>query len=284
MTRIGHCLKLFNETFAKRQLSSKDIVMIFSDGWDRGEINVLETQMAFLKRKAYKIIWLNPLMETRDYQPICQGMNAALPYLDYFLPMGNLKDLRSIGSGNIGATNVARALGRRWAYFCFVLDVMKGLAPMLATLPLAKAASGQSQGVEVILLWLWLAVGCAAIAGHIFPIYAKFKGGKGVATSFGVALGLWPYYTICAAFAIVVWMVVVLIWRYVSLASIAASITFPIGLILAIILTPGWDFINLWPLIIAATAIPLMVIIRHRDNIKRLIAGTESKISKTKKS
>jgi uncharacterized protein with von Willebrand factor type A (vWA) domain len=96
-TRIGHCLKLFNETYGTRQLSNKDIVMIFSDGWDRGEIDVLETQMAFLKRKAYKIIWLNPLMGTRDYEPICHGMRTALPYVDYFLPMGNLNDLRSIG-------------------------------------------------------------------------------------------------------------------------------------------------------------------------------------------
>jgi uncharacterized protein with von Willebrand factor type A (vWA) domain len=95
-TRIGHCLRLFNETFAKKQLSGKDIVMIFSDGWDRGEIDLLDSQMAFLKRKAYKIIWLNPLMGTRDYEPICRGMSAALPYVDYFLPMGNLKDLRSI--------------------------------------------------------------------------------------------------------------------------------------------------------------------------------------------
>jgi len=96
-TRIGHCLKLFNETFGARQLSHKDIVMIFSDGWDRGETDVLESQMAFLKRKAYKIVWLNPLMGTRNYEPICQGMSAALPYVDYFLPLGNLNDLRSIG-------------------------------------------------------------------------------------------------------------------------------------------------------------------------------------------
>ena len=95
-TRIGHCLKLFNETFGNRQLSNKDIVMIFSDGWDRGEIDLLDHQMAFLQRKAYKIIWLNPLMGTRDYEPICRGMSAALPYVDYFLPMGNLEDLRSI--------------------------------------------------------------------------------------------------------------------------------------------------------------------------------------------
>jgi uncharacterized protein with von Willebrand factor type A (vWA) domain len=95
-TRIGHCLQLFNESFGTRQLSYRDIVMIFSDGWDRGEIDVLEGQMAILKRKAHKIIWLNPLMGTRDYEPICQGMSAALPYVDYFLPMGDLKDLRSI--------------------------------------------------------------------------------------------------------------------------------------------------------------------------------------------
>ena len=190
------------------------------------------------------------------------------------------KDLRSIGSGNIGATNVARALGRKWAYVCFALDVLKGLVPMRATFYLAIAPSTQSQASKVVLLWLWLAVGCAAVLGHIFPIYLKFRGGKGVATSFGVALGLWPYYTVCASFAIIVWAAMVLIWRYVSLASIAASITFPVVLMLAIVLIPGWDIAGLWPLLIAATAIPLTVIIRHRENIKRLLAGTESKISK----
>jgi glycerol-3-phosphate acyltransferase PlsY len=207
---------------------------------------------------------------------------AVLPaYLLGSIPFGVIiakahgKDLRGIGSGNIGATNVARALGRRWAYFCFVLDVLKGLIPMLivrALLEVPKPNPG--------LLSLWLVVGCGAILGHIFPIYLKFKGGKGVATSLGVALGLWPYYTICAALAFVVWAAVTLIWRYISLASIVASIVFPVVLVSAIVLKPGWDFANLWPLLIAATAIPLMVIIRHRENIKRLIAGTESKVFK----
>jgi len=204
-------------------------------------------------------------------------------YLLGSIPFGLLiakahgKDLRSIGSGNIGATNVSRALGRKWAYICFVLDVLKGMVPMLAIMFIAKPEG-------VILLLLWLAVGCTAILGHIFPIYVKFKGGKGVATSFGVALGLWPYYTICAMFATVIWVVVVLVWRYVSLASICASISFPLVLLLAIILKPGWNFASLWPLLIAATAIPLMVIIRHRENIKRLLAGTESKILQAKNS
>ncbi|MHC4105703.1 MAG: glycerol-3-phosphate 1-O-acyltransferase PlsY [Planctomycetota bacterium] len=183
------------------------------------------------------------------------------------------KDLRSIGSGNIGATNVARALGRRWAYFCFVLDVLKGLVPMLVVRSFIEVPN-PTPG----LLSLWLLVGCASICGHIFPIYLKFEGGKGVATSLGVGLGLWPYYTICAALTFVIWTAVTLIWRYISLASMAASIAFPLILVLAIVLTPGWDFSNLWPLLIAATAIPLMVIIRHRENIKRLIAGTENKV------
>lgn len=193
------------------------------------------------------------------------------------------KDLRSIGSGNIGATNVARALGRKWAYVCFAFDVLKGVVPMLATLPLVRALSNQQEAGRVTLLWLWLAVGCAAILGHIFPIYLKFKGGKGVATSFGVALGLWPYFTFCALFAIAIWVVVVLLGRYVSLASMVASIAFPLVLIVSILLVPGWDYENLWPLLIVAWAIPLMVILRHRENIKRLIAGTENKITSRQK-
>ena len=186
------------------------------------------------------------------------------------------KDLRKIGSGNIGATNVARAIGKKWAYICFVLDVLKGMIPMLAVMPLATSKSAQDNEVAVLLLWL--AVGCAAILGHIFPVYLKFKGGKGVSTSFGIALGLWPYYSICALVAIAVWIAVVLIWRYVSLASIVASISFPVALITMIFLQSDWEFSVLWPLLIPAVVIPVMVIIRHRENIKRLLAGTENKI------
>lgn len=189
-------------------------------------------------------------------------------------------DLRSIGSGNIGATNVSRALGRKWAYTCFALDVLKGMIPTLLALFLVNPACVQSHANHIIMLWLWLAIGCAAVIGHIFPIYLGFKGGKGVSTSFGVALGLWPYYTICAAAAIIVWVVVAMVWRYVSLASIAGSIAFLITLILAVTLIPTWNISTLWPLLVVAVIIPLMVIIRHRQNINRLLAGAESKITK----
>jgi len=188
-------------------------------------------------------------------------------------------DLRSIGSGNIGATNVSRALGRKWAYVCFALDALKGLVPMLLMMFLYRTWPSQQVPDKVAFLWVWLCVGCAIIVGHIFPVYLKFKGGKGVATSFGVALGLWPYLTICALTSILIWAAVLLVWRYVSLASIVGSIAFPVVLTLAIALVPGWNFAYLWPLLIIATAIPLIVITRHRQNIKRLITGTERRIS-----
>jgi len=135
---------------------------------------------------------------------------------------------------------------------------------------------GEVEGAGLLLLWL--SVGCASIIGHIFPLYLGFKGGKGVATSFGVALGLWPYYTICAGIAVLVWLLVVLVTRYISLGSMAASVVFPVTLVILISLKTGWNFSGLWPLLAAATGIPLMVILRHRGNIKRIISGTEDKI------
>jgi glycerol-3-phosphate acyltransferase PlsY len=187
------------------------------------------------------------------------------------------KDLRAIGSGNIGATNVSRALGRKWGYTCFALDVLKGLLPMLAygvfALPyVAETVQGPQPTTG------WLLVGVAAILGHIFPLYLGFKGGKAVSTSFGVALGLWPYFTISALIAFAVWVAAVLTWRYISLASICAALVFPVSLIVGILVQPDWHAATLWPLLIAATLIPLLVIVRHRENIRRLRAGTESKI------
>ena len=203
----------------------------------------------------------------------CAYLLGSVPF-GLIIASAHGRDLRTIGSGNIGATNLARVLGRKWACFCFFLDMLKGLVPMLLATKFADAC------LTVPCLLLVLAVGFAAVLGHIFPIYLKFKGGKGVATSFGVALGLWPYYTICALAAIVLWTVVVLTTGYISMASIVASLAFPLALLLAIILNPNWDFAVLWPLFTAAIVIPLVVIIRHRQNIKRILAGTETKIRK----
>ncbi len=210
---------------------------------------------------------------------------AALIIVAYLLgsiPFGQIiarahgRDLRSIGSGNIGATNLARALGKKWAYLCFFLDVAKGFTPVFVGTKLLSRPPALNE------LALVLAVAIAAVLGHIFPIYLKFKGGKGVATSFGVAIGFWPYYTVCSTIVFLIWVVVVLISRYVSLASIIASIFFPVTLIAAIALVPNWYLANLWPLLAVATIMPVLVIIRHGENIKRLANGTESKIFQKK--
>jgi acyl phosphate:glycerol-3-phosphate acyltransferase len=183
-------------------------------------------------------------------------------------------DLRKVGSGNIGATNAARHVGRPAGILCFLLDVSKGLIPMLLVplLGLVDAAAGPKQ------LTLWLLVGCAAVLGHVFPIYLKFKGGKGVATSLGIVLGLWPYYTVCGIVAFAVWLGVVFCWRYVSLASIAAAISFPLFLTGAILVLKAWTLSQLWPLLLIAVLMALLVVIRHRENLKRLAEGSESKI------
>ena len=183
------------------------------------------------------------------------------------------KDLRTIGSGNIGATNLSRALGRRWGYVCFLLDCLKGFVPVAAV----SILMGQRTD-SPLLFGILLGAGIAAILGHIFPVYISFKGGKGVATSFGVALAIWPYYTICSLVSLLVWVIVTLIWRYISLASIIASIVFPITLVAAIFISPAWNISLLWPLMVTAIIIPFMVILMHRKNIQRLLNGTENKV------
>ena len=188
------------------------------------------------------------------------------------------KDLRKVGSGNIGATNLSRAVGKKWAYVCFLLDAIKGFVPVLT----GSVIIGKTQGPGSAAILL--AIGLAAILGHVFPIYIGFKGGKGVATSFGVALAIWPYYTTCSVVSLLVWVIVTFIWRYVSLGSIIAAVVFPITLAVAISISPQWNLAQLWPLMVTAVFIAIMVILLHRKNIKRLMAGTENKImGKSKK-
>ena len=182
-------------------------------------------------------------------------------------------DLRKVGSGNTGATNVARALGKRWAYVCFVLDCLKGLAPT-AVAGVMLDLHDPSPGA----LTAYLAVGCAAVIGHIYSVFLRFRGGKGAATGMGVMLGLWPYYTAAGVVTFIVWLICVLIWRYVSLATITASAAFPIALCLGIVIRDDWQFAALWPLVLAAVVMSLLVIARHAENIRRLINGTEAKV------
>jgi len=193
-------------------------------------------------------------------------------------------DLRKVGSGNVGATNCGRVCGREWGYLCFVLDVAKGALPVLVAGALMRTnwlSHDQKLGPA---MWMptageqsaWLLTGCFAILGHVLTFWLKFRGGKGVATSLGVVLGIWPFFTLAGVVALGVWVIVVLISRYVSLASIVAALVFvPAFLHL-------WPKQELWPMAAFASAMCLLIIIRHRSNISRLLAGKENKIGKKK--
>jgi glycerol-3-phosphate acyltransferase PlsY len=187
-------------------------------------------------------------------------------------------DLRRMGSGNIGATNLGRHLGRRWGIICFFLDASKGLAPMLWMRWVIRPTTFTQAGQEAVFLWLWMAAGSLAVLGHIFPVYLGFRGGKGVSTSFGVALGLWPYFTLAAVVALLIWAIVVKACALVSLASIIGAVSFPLTLLILICAVPSWSLKQLWPLLCVATAIPVLVVILHRDNIRRIRAGTEGRV------
>lgn len=162
-------------------------------------------------------------------------------------------DVRKEGSGNIGATNLYRTVGRRVGVMTLVGDCLKGMLPVLAvtysSLPFEYAA--------------W--VGLAAFCGHVFSVFLKFRGGKGVATALGVFLVLSP---LAVAAAIMIFALIMLIWRYVSLGSISAAAVMPIAV---------WGLGGGRVLIVVTALIVVVVIIRHMENIRRLLAGTENK-------
>jgi glycerol-3-phosphate acyltransferase PlsY len=182
-------------------------------------------------------------------------------------------DVRKAGSGNIGATNVGRLLGKRFFFLVFVLDMLKGLIPMLLAAAIARRESADSSMYALVLL-----VAFATIAGHMFSIFLGFKGGKGVATSAGVILGLWPYYTLPGLVAIGTFIVIVYLTRYISLSSMAAAVVFPVAY-LSMGTMRGWDPLGRQlPLMVFAVLMAVMIVYKHRGNIARLRAGTESRV------
>lgn len=191
-------------------------------------------------------------------------------------------DIRTLGSRNIGATNVSRTLGRPWGVLVFALDALKGLAPTVAAgaiLTADQAESGMSEAMRNICMLL---VGVSAVLGHNYSVFLRFHGGKGVATSLGVALGVYPDLTCAALAAFGVWVVVTLTSRYVSLGSICAAFAFPASLV--VISGGKEDFLaNDWPLVVCGSLLAAMIIYRHRGNILHLINGTERKLGEPKK-
>jgi glycerol-3-phosphate acyltransferase PlsY len=190
---------------------------------------------------------------------------VVVPYFMGSIPTGYLIvkmikkiDVRTIGSGNIGATNVKRVLGTKWFFVVLTLDALKGFIPVSI---LTAMFGGQYEFVPVL-------AGAAAVLGHTFTIFLNFKGGKGVATALGVLLALAPLSAFCCilVFIMVVWM-----FGYISLGSIVAAALLPVF----VIIFSEMGFLGL--IMIFSLAAAVFVIYKHTDNIKRLLAGTENK-------
>lgn len=173
-------------------------------------------------------------------------------------------DIRTQGSGNIGATNVFRMVGKSWGILCFVLDFLKGLtAAWLFPLWLLSADTLHSRPI------LPLLAGAMAILGHNFPVWLKFKGGKGIATSGGVIAAVAPW---CMLTALATWIVSMIASRIVSLSSILAALAVGIG---------AWVLYGDQPLLAGIlTALALVAVLKHKSNIRRLLKGEEHRFGK----
>lgn len=180
-------------------------------------------------------------------------------------------DIRTVGSCNVGATNVTRCIGKKAGILCFFCDFLKGAVPVLLA---AKFAA---------LPWVQIAAFAAAVAGHMFPVYLKFKGGKGIATAAGGAFAIAPLPLIIA---LALWYIVFRISRYVSLASIVAAAALPLSALgFFLFCDPAsshWLCRVRLVTVIAFGIIGALAIYRHRSNILRLLNGTESRFEKKK--
>lgn len=170
-------------------------------------------------------------------------------------------DIRDYGSGNAGATNTFRVLGPRLGSFVMVCDVLKGF------LAVKLALFFPFEGNEIGLLNMQIILGVAAVIGHIFPIWANFKGGKGVATLFGLVIAISPWSALACS---VVFLLVLYLTKFVSLSSILASLAFPVFIL--VIFNVENNFYRIFAILVA-----LLVILTHQKNIGRIVKGVEAK-------
>ncbi len=192
---------------------------------------------------------------------------ACISYLIGSVPFGYLigklhnMDIRTKGSGNIGATNVTRVIGKKWGRICFLLDFLKGFLPVLAV--------GKCTGNDFVTV---IAILCVVL-GHMMPVWLNFKGGKGVSTAAGALLA---FAALPLLGAVVVWIVLFYASRYVSLASIFAAVSLPVFCVLFHLI--GIDGLS-WIKFLVLTALAVLTVLKHSSNIKRLCNGTENRFA-----
>lgn len=190
-------------------------------------------------------------------------------------------DIRKLGSGNVGATNLGRALGRRYFYLGFALDMLKGLLPTLAAGFVLGTLGRYASLAAPTLVWLGVALAC--VLGHVFCPWLRLRGGKGVATGFGAMLAIYPVMTITGSVSLVVFLATLAIWRTISVSSLAGACSLPVTLVLLFLARaddPGAALTrDSGPVYVAFTLLlPALVVYTHWANIQRIRRGTEPRI------
>ena len=178
-------------------------------------------------------------------------------------------DIRTIGSGNVGATNVLRVLGKAYGYAVFILDFLKGLGAVKISMWVAMLAHPDRGSPEVF----GIVAAAGSVIGHCFPLWLKFNGGKGVATSAGALFALMP---LAFAIGVAIWLVIFWFTRYVSVASMTTAVALPF-----VILILSWlAHSNGTPLFYFSVCLAAVVIWRHRENLNRLLRGSEPRFTR----
>ncbi len=210
---------------------------------------------------------------------------GSIPF-GYLLGRAKGIDIRQHGSKNVGATNVGRVLGRRLGLICFVLDMAKGAVPVIAAGVINNLITMPITSISPQQMWLWLAVACAAVLGHMHSLFLGLRGGKGVATGFGAMLAMWPLLTFPALGVMVVWYGMLRLTRYVSVASMTASLSLPLAYFVRALPPDATDValsqtvarvVQTSPPLIVTTVLALLIVFKHRTNIARLRRGEEPK-------
>ncbi len=206
---------------------------------------------------------------------VCAFIAGSIPF-GVLIARARGINIQEHGSKNIGATNVGRVLGKKLGIICFVLDVLKGSIPALVAGNLAGTFGKQLDSIGTNDMLLWIAVTFAALLGHMYPPWLNWKGGKGVATTFGGMVAMWPLLTVPVLLAMCVWILSLVLFKIVSLASVVAAASLPI-------MTLGWVYwqtgslsiAHSWPMIGVTTLIASLVLWKHRSNIHRIARGQE---------
>lgn len=208
---------------------------------------------------------------------LCAYLVGSIPF---GVLLSNTKgvNIQEHGSKNIGATNVGRVLGKKLGLVCLALDALKGAVPVYVVGSMAGLVGQPLVAYSLNSLLLWIVVAIAPLIGHMYSVFLKLRGGKGVATTLGSMLGMWPILTVPILVTCACFVLTLALFRIVSLSSVLAAISLPIATYFSLAVQ-GSSIQVSWPVVAMTGFITILVIWKHRDNLNRIARGEEPRMN-----